>query len=232
MWNPLQKEHDNSYEQLGYVSAHTLRFFFFVSIVTPLGMNEMRVIIFVCVCVCVGLSRSAAAFSPSNSPLYNSRNTLLPEDGLPRVEASFGRINFTFQSISDAETYFNEEHYKSCMIAGVKLDMNGEIYVTIPRWKDNVPATLNKVINTGDGIVNGGKYVLQPYPSWGMNTVGDSNALQSVLGFEIDDKWRMWILDQGKVNGKPAIPNSIKLTVCNCTMYYIPSLLEVFLKTF
>lgn len=38
--------------------------------------------------------------------------------------------------------------------------------------------------------------LLDPFPSWAANTEGDSDALQSVLGFEIDPEDRIWILDQ------------------------------------
>ena len=36
---------------------------------------------------------------------------------------------------------------------------------------------------------------------WAGNAVGGSQALQSVLGFEIDLDGNVWALDQGKVNG-------------------------------
>eukprot|EP00698_Gefionella_okellyi_P012429 TRINITY_DN3342_c0_g1_i2.p1 TRINITY_DN3342_c0_g1~~TRINITY_DN3342_c0_g1_i2.p1 ORF type:complete len:441 (+),score=98.83 TRINITY_DN3342_c0_g1_i2:218-1540(+) len=67
-------------------------------------------------------------------------------------------------------------------------------------------AQLNKVVSFDPPL-------LDAFPSWSWNTVGDPAALQSVLGFEIDTQQRMWILDQGKVNGLAAIPNSIKLVI-------------------
>jgi sugar lactone lactonase YvrE len=55
--------------------------------------------------------------------------------------------------------------------------------------------------------------LLQPFPTWADNAIGDAAALQSVLGFEIDAEDRIWVLDQGKVNGEAAIPGSQKLVV-------------------
>ena len=63
------------------------------------------------------------------------------------------------------------------------------------------------------GCSGAGRVVLQPFPSWDMNREGDADALQSVLGFEIDPLDRVWILDQGKVNGSAAQPGAIKLVV-------------------
>jgi len=84
------------------------------------------------------------------------------------------------------------------------VSSRGTYFVSVPRWKSNVPATLATI--TKDGL-------LQPYPSWEMNQIWGARAIQSVLGFEIDSKHRLWVLDQGKVNGEPAKNNSIKLVI-------------------
>lgn len=42
----------------------------------------------------------------------------------------------------------------------------GEVYVTVPRWLNGVPSTLNKV------VVKNGVSLLQPYPSWEMQKEG------------------------------------------------------------
>lgn len=65
---------------------------------------------------------------------------------------------------------------------GVKVSSEGDYYVSVPRWKANVPSTLNKLV-----LDPTGNMLLQPFPSWQMNTPGaDPLALHSVLGFEID----------------------------------------------
>jgi sugar lactone lactonase YvrE len=65
-------------------------------------------------------------------------------------------------------------------------------------------------------VVNG-KAVLSAYPSWEMNKVGDPAALQSVLGWEIDEFNRAWFLDQGHVNGKPCNEGDQKLVCWDIT---------------
>jgi len=98
------------------------------------------------------------------------------------------------------------------MLAGVKMAEDGvTTFVSVPRWRANVPATLNKLVTYqyGDEQVT----LLEPYPSWEMNEIGNPDALQSVLGFEVDPLNRIWILDQGKVDQNPAVPGSIKLLI-------------------
>jgi hypothetical protein len=74
------------------------------------------------------------------------------------------------------------------------MDSRGRVFVSTPRWKPGVPATLSLVQSNG---------ILQPFPSWEMNQVGNASTLQSVLGFEIDPYDRLWVLDQGRVSGQP-----------------------------
>ena len=98
--------------------------------------------------------------------------------------------------------------YKKALMQGVKVDSKGNVYVTTARWGGpDVPATLSKVV-TRDG-----KKMLQPFPSAEMNDVTNPQALQAVLGFEIDRNDVMWILDQGHVAGAPSKPGAEKLVL-------------------
>jgi sugar lactone lactonase YvrE len=100
----------------------------------------------------------------------------------------------------------------------------GHTFVTVPRWiaksagQVDVPATLSMLVpNPYSGDPKSA--LLQPYPSWAMNKVGDPNALQSVLGIEVDPTTNyLWVLDQGLqvpplVN--PPTSGFIKLVVIN-----------------
>jgi len=124
--------------------------------------------------------------------------------------ASFKFLNFTFQSVADYEDYMNNKYNENCVLAGIKVSHDQDIFVSVPRWRAGVPATLSKLVFSEDPA---NSPLLEPFPSWDYNERGNPDALQSVLGFEIDPKNRLWVLDQGKVNNNPAIEGSIKLLI-------------------
>lgn len=103
--------------------------------------------------------------------------------------------------------FYEKEYWKGAMPAGFKIDKNGGFYLSVPRWSPGIPATVNKI------YIKDGKPMLSAFPSWGMNKIGDPQALQSVLGWEIDEMNHAWFLDQGHIEGAPCIPGAQKL-VC------------------
>ena len=78
----------------------------------------------------------------------------------------------------------------NCVITGVKMDLNGTLYVTVPRWKTGVPATLCKVQKDGS---------LTAFPSWDANNQ-EYGWITYVQSMEIDSRNWMWILDVGRLN--------------------------------
>lgn len=116
----------------------------------------------------------------------------------------FDYLNFTFESSPDPEAFMKNYTYSNCLLAGIKMNSTGSIFVSVPRWKENVPATLSTLdFETSPPL-------LRPFPSWEGNMINDSSALQSVLGFEIDTDDNIWVLDQGRVNSVP-VEGSTKL---------------------
>lgn len=95
-------------------------------------------------------------------------------------------------------------------IAAIKF-WKDVMYLSIPRWRSGVPVTLawTSAIprpNTTHPDVNVTNPVLQAYPNWEMQIMGDCTAFQSVPNMEIDPLGRMWVLDTGRIetlNVKP-----------------------------
>lgn len=102
------------------------------------------------------------------------------------------------------KTVIDGEECENCMPAGIKLDKSGNIFVSFPRWKDNVIATLTKFENN----------TFTSWPNKEENTIGYPEKLQSVLGFEIYND-TIYVLDQGKVNDHAAIKGSLKVVTYN-----------------
>lgn len=121
------------------------------------------------------------------------------------------RLEWLFQDEAMKREFYEKEYWKGAMPAGFKVDQAGNYYLSVPRWVPGIPATVNKI-----EMVDG-KAMLSAYPSWEMNKVGDPSALQSVLGWEIDEFNRAWFLDQGHINGQPCREGDQKLVCWDMT---------------
>jgi sugar lactone lactonase YvrE len=126
------------------------------------------------------------------------------------VAFSWAHLDWLFPPAMDISGYKGaggQEYWKGAMPAGFKVDAKGNFYLSVPRWAPGIPATLNMI------VMKDGKPLLAPFPSWAMNKEGDPSALQSVLGYEIDENQVLWVLDQGHVNGAPSKDGSQKIVV-------------------
>ena len=96
-------------------------------------------------------------------------------------------------------------------LTGIKV-FEGEIYVSVPRWLEGIPSTLNKVVMNSSGAS-----VLQPYPSAWFNNVSNPDGIIYIQSMEIDTKGRMWILDVGRSNiyGAAPVNGSAKIVLWN-----------------
>jgi hypothetical protein len=84
---------------------------------------------------------------------------------------------------------------ENCAVAGVKA-WGESVFVTVPRWKPGVPATLNVVYVNAKGIP-----LLRPFPDLAcQNLTTNSNAIMYVQSMEVDPLGNMWIIDAGMLN--------------------------------
>lgn len=123
----------------------------------------------------------------------------------------WSKLEWVFPDEAAKTAFYDGEYWKGAMPAGFKTDRNGNYYLSVPRWSPGIPATVNKI------EVIDGKPMLSAYPSWDMNTIGDPAALQSVLGWEIDELNRAWFLDQGHIEGQRCIDGTQKLVCWDLT---------------
>jgi hypothetical protein len=89
--------------------------------------------------------------------------------GETQILHQFNQIEFDFPADSKLRQLYDTKNHA---IAGVKVDSEGTIYVSLPRWKPNVVATLATV--TRDGYNS----YLSAYPSWEMNDLNNENGLK------------------------------------------------------
>ncbi|XP_060086134.1 protein yellow-like [Ylistrum balloti] len=113
-----------------------------------------------------------------------------------RIMHRFVTIDYEWPNRTAKDSAIANEEYivNNNIISGMKV-YDGNVYVTVPRWRRGVPSTLNKI------VASNGESILQAFPSWEMQKIGDCRALQYVQSMEIDPNtgW-MWIIDTGRIN--------------------------------
>ncbi|RZI84945.1 MAG: hypothetical protein EOP38_07075 [Rubrivivax sp.] len=119
--------------------------------------------------------------------------------GQPELRYAWSKSMWHFRTRSERQAYLRDKVYTKAPLQGIKVDAQDRVYVSVSRILDwRVPATLNRV------VMKNGQPVLEPFPSWEANRLGQAGALQNVLGFDIDSQNRMWILDMGFAAGSSA----------------------------
>ena len=128
--------------------------------------------------------------------------------GEPQLVAAWTKIQWYFRSNAEAAQYEADKTYEAAALAGVHLDRKGNMYVTTPRWMSaKLPSTLSQVVT-----VNGSPLLL-PFPNWDAHDLTKANSLRNVLGFNIDSKNRMWLVDMGWVAGESSVPDGAQKIV-------------------
>ena len=132
----------------------------------------------------------------------SSANPLVSYD----VVYSWKQVDFQFPSEQNREELIASKEFipSNNVIAGIKV-YGENVFLTVPRWKSGVPATLVRLPYKSNGAVEASKGVkdgpkLIPYPSWELNELGNCSAFQYVQSMEIDQHDRMWVVDVGRVN--------------------------------
>ncbi|QAT42213.1 L-dopachrome tautomerase-related protein [Aminipila luticellarii] len=120
---------------------------------------------------------------------------------------SWNRLDWNFPDANMKSEFEMNQYWKHAIPTGIKVDQNGIIYAAVPRWAEGIPATMNYI------TIENEKPILHAFPSWEWNQAGNIQVLQSVMGYEIDEHNRMWILDQGKIAYAPSEPGSQKLII-------------------
>ena len=105
-------------------------------------------------------------------------------------------LNYTWDEVHTYKSYIRNGKFipENCILAGINVDYDGKIYLTVPRWRPGVPATLN-VLNTEANT-------LTPFPSWEIQEETDPSekSLKNIQSMTIDSKHNMWMVDVGRRN--------------------------------
>ncbi|XP_033762705.1 protein yellow-like [Pecten maximus] len=125
-----------------------------------------------------------------------------------RIVNHWKSVNYSWPNESVKQNYIMKKKFivENNIISGIKV-LDGNVYVTVPRWRPGVPSTLNKVITDP---TNTEESILEPYPNWEMQTLGDCNALQYAQSMEVyPNTGYMWIIDVGRTDTQTDHPQNL-----------------------
>ena len=132
--------------------------------------------------------------------------------GPPQLVLSFSKIDYNWDDDHLEQEYLDSDAFMPDVnvITGIKVGpgvatdpRNTNLFLTVPRWFGGVPSTLNRVtvdMTLPDNFFPISDPVLDPWPSWEMQEVGNCDALQYVQSMEIDNDGLMWVIDTGRVD--------------------------------
>ena len=54
-------------------------------------------------------------------------------------------MNFTFNTTEDFSSYYDSSLYSFAIPTGIQVNKKGELFISLPRFSENLPATLTKL---------------------------------------------------------------------------------------
>lgn len=141
-----------------------------------------------------------------------------------KVVYEWDTIEFAYGSDIERANAIYSNYYipQNNIISDIKA-FASRLYVTLPRMRPGVPATLGWMISPSDNGRTDPE--IEPFPSWEMNEVGNCSALQFVQGIAVDTDGIMWVIDSGRVDtlsqGKKRILFLKKCVCFNCLIYKV-----------
>jgi len=114
----------------------------------------------------------------------------------------WNQLDFLWPDDTYKARYLDSSQFipENTTISGVKV-WGDRLYVTLPRWRRGIPATLASIPLPKPGNYHNPSPKLEPFPSWEMQQVGNCSALQNVQNIEIDPTTGyMWVIDSGRTD--------------------------------
>ena len=140
---------------------------------------------------------------------------------------SWDKLEFDINWSQTQEQDNVEYVYENNLLGNVRIYKNA-FYISVPRYQNGVPATLNIVRNSNgrmdrephnsidEHFTSSPK--LDPFPSLEQNLISDCSSLQNVFAIEIDPFGRLWVVDSGNAELYTGSRNE-NTTPCNAKLH-------------
>lgn len=121
----------------------------------------------------------------------------------PQLRFEWKQVDYAWESPLDREAAITEGKFVQANNLPLGLARwKDKLFVTVPKWKNGIPSSLNYV------DIDGAKdQVLKPYPSWRDNLISDTakelpsnSSIVSVFRVFVDECDRLWVMDSGLVD--------------------------------
>ncbi|XP_052758194.1 protein yellow [Galleria mellonella] len=137
------------------------------------------------------------------------------------IRFEWRQLDYQFTSPEARQQAIDNKNFipKNNIPMGIEI-FEEKLFLTVPRWRSGVPASLNYV-NLKDNSTTSPK--LMPYPSWAAHATGlDGKPPEIISPFRVraDRCGRLWVLDNGKIGNLETSPTK-----------YPPSIIVYDLKT-
>ncbi|XP_018322188.1 protein yellow-like [Agrilus planipennis] len=141
--------------------------------------------------------------------VFFGANPILAIDNL-RVVYQWNQLSYNYETESDKFAALDSGAYIPANNVPMGIEVVGRrIFITIPRWKRGVPASLAYISHTGE--VN--SPTLKPYPNWEAHQSENDSAIPEIVSpfrLRADRCGHLWVLDSGMANIlEPEYQNSV-----------------------
>ncbi|KAK9883658.1 hypothetical protein WA026_001826 [Henosepilachna vigintioctopunctata] len=129
-------------------------------------------------------------FSYGSSSFYNEKT------GPFKTKYAWKKIDFKYESEERRQIAIESGEFiiENNLPLGVEVWRN-KLFVTLPKWKDGVPATLT-ILPTKPKELSP---ALAPYPNWDWHRTESCSGITSVFRVQADHCGRLWVLDSGQI---------------------------------
>ncbi|ENN70589.1 hypothetical protein YQE_12764, partial [Dendroctonus ponderosae] len=119
----------------------------------------------------------------------------------------WNQLEFDYESLYQRQIDIDSGVFTPGVIAPIDVDVyyalkqRNQVFVTIPKFVEGIPATLGTVTNR----TYEGNPLIKPYPDWQWHRNPEgchTDRIVSVFRVKIDECGRLWVLDTGKVGEK------------------------------